>query len=62
MAAIDGLAGLSMATKSAIDGPAGPVVAGDHFRRDRPPNIWHLTNLTSVRATITELLVMSTPL
>ena len=25
-----------MATKSAIDGPAGPVVAGDHLRRDRP--------------------------
>ena len=23
-----------MATKSAIDGPAGPVVAGDHLRRD----------------------------
>ena len=25
-----------MATKSAIDGPAGPVVAGDHLRRDSP--------------------------
>ena len=25
----------SMAPKSAIDGPAGPVVAGDHLRRDR---------------------------
>ena len=23
-----------MATKSAIDGPGGPVVAGDHLRRD----------------------------
>ena len=23
-----------MATKSAIDGPGGTVVAGDHFRRD----------------------------
>ena len=23
-----------MATRSAIDGPAGPVVAGDHLRRD----------------------------
>ena len=34
MAAIDGPAGLSMATKSAINGPAGPVVAGDHLRRD----------------------------
>ena len=28
--------GPSMATKSAMDGPAGPVVAGDHLRRDRP--------------------------
>ena len=37
MAAIDGPAGLSMTTKSAIDGPAGPVVAGDHLRRDRRP-------------------------
>ena len=27
--------GPSMATKSAMDGPAGPVVAGDHLRRDR---------------------------
>ena len=26
-----------MATKSAMDGPAGPVVAGDHLRRDRTP-------------------------
>ena len=34
MAAIDGPAGLSMATKSAIDDPAGPVVAGDHLRCD----------------------------
>ena len=25
----------AMATKSTIDGPAGPVVAGDHMRRDR---------------------------
>ena len=36
MAAIEGLAGSSMATKSAMDGPAGPVVAGDHLWRDRP--------------------------
>ena len=36
MAAIDGLAGPPMATKSAMDGPAGPVVAGDHLQRDRP--------------------------
>ena len=36
MAAIDGLAGPSMATRSAIDGLAGLVVAGDHLRRDRP--------------------------
>ena len=35
MAAIDGRAGPPMATKSAMDGPAGPVVAGDHLRRDR---------------------------
>ena len=34
MAAIDGLAGPPMATKSAMDGPAGPVVAGDHLRHD----------------------------
>ena len=26
----------SMATKSAIDGPARPVVAGDHLQRDSP--------------------------
>ena len=31
--------GPSMATKSAMDGPAGPVVAGDHMRRDRPDPI-----------------------
>ena len=36
MAAIVGQGGPSMATKSAIDGPGGPVVAGDHLRRDRP--------------------------
>ena len=35
MAAIDGSAGPSMATKSAVDGPAGQAVAGDHLRRDR---------------------------
>ena len=35
MAAIDGPAGPSMAIKSAMDGPARPVVAGDHLRRDR---------------------------
>ena len=34
MAAIDSPAGPSMATKSAINGPAGPVVAGDHLRHD----------------------------
>ena len=28
MAAIDGLAGPSMAAKLAVDGPAGPVVGG----------------------------------
>ena len=31
----DGPARPSMATRSAIDGPVGPVVAGDHLRRDR---------------------------
>jgi len=31
MAAIDDPAGPSMATKSAMDGLAGPVVAGDHL-------------------------------
>ena len=36
MAAIVGPGGTSMATKSAIDGPGGPVVAGDHLQRDRP--------------------------
>ena len=25
-----------MATKSAMDGPAGPVVAGHHLQRDSP--------------------------
>ena len=34
MAAIGGPAGPSMATKSAMDDPLGPVVAGDHLRRD----------------------------
>ena len=34
MAAIDGPAGPSMATKSAMDGQAGSVVAGDHLWRD----------------------------
>ena len=34
MAAINGLARPSMAIKSAMDGPARPVVAGDHLRRD----------------------------
>ena len=28
--------GPSMATKIATNGPGGPVVAGDHLRRDRP--------------------------
>ena len=36
MAAIVGPGGPSMETKFAIDGPGGPVVAGDHLRRDRP--------------------------
>ena len=31
-----GPAGPSTANFVAIDGPAGPVVAGDHLRRDRP--------------------------
>ena len=35
MAAIDGLAGPSMATRFPIDGLAGPVVVGYHLRRDR---------------------------
>ena len=36
MAAIVGPGGPSyMATKFAIDGQGGPVVAGDHLRRDR---------------------------
>ena len=34
MAAIVGPGGSSMATKSAIDGPGGTVVAGHHLRRD----------------------------
>ena len=34
MAAIDGPAGPSMATKSTIDGPARSVVAGDHLWHD----------------------------
>ena len=37
MAAIVGPGRPSMATKSAIDGPGGPVVAGDHLRRDTDP-------------------------
>ena len=36
MAAIVGPGGPSMVTKFAIDGPGGPVVAGDHLWRDRP--------------------------
>ena len=35
MAGIDGQAGPSMATKSAMDGPVRPVVAGNHLWRDR---------------------------
>ena len=39
-----------MATKSAIDGPAGPVVAGDHLRRDssldRTYNLANVLNYT----------------
>ena len=34
MAAILGPGGPSMATKIATNGPGGPVVAGDHLRRD----------------------------
>ena len=34
MEPIDGPVKPFMATKSAIDGPAGPVVVGDHLRRD----------------------------
>ena len=36
MAAIDDPAGPSMATESAMDGSAGPAVAGDQLRHDRP--------------------------
>ena len=35
MVAILGPGGPSMATKIATNGPGGPVVAGDHLRRDR---------------------------
>ena len=35
MAAIIGPGGPSMVTKFAIDGRGGPVVAGDHLRRDK---------------------------
>ena len=35
MAAIVGPGGPSTATQFSIDGPGGPVVAGDHLRRDR---------------------------
>ena len=34
MVAIFGPGGPSMATKIATNGPGGPVVAGDHLRRD----------------------------
>ena len=37
MAVIVGPGRPSMATKFVIDGPGGPVVAGDHLRRDRTP-------------------------
>ena len=40
MVAIDGPARPSMATKSAMDGPAGPVVVGDHLQRDSSLRIW----------------------
>jgi len=30
--------GPSMAEKFAVDGPGGPLTAGDQLRRDRPPN------------------------
>ena len=36
VAAILGPGGPSMATKFAKDGPGGPLVAGDHLRRDSP--------------------------
>ena len=35
MAAMVGPVGPTMATKFAVDGPGGPVMAGDHLRRDR---------------------------
>ena len=35
MAAILGPGGPSMARKIVTNGPEGPVVAGDHLRRDR---------------------------
>ena len=38
MAAIVGPGGTSMAAGFAVGGPGGPVVAGDHLRRDRPPS------------------------
>ena len=37
--------GPSMATKFAIDDPGGPVVAGDHLRRDRTLKILVRDNL-----------------
>ena len=36
MAAILGPGGPSMTTQFAVDGPGGPVVAGDQLWRDRP--------------------------
>ena len=35
MAAIIGPGGPSTATKIAMDGPGGPLAAGDHLRRDK---------------------------
>ena len=35
MAGIDGQAGSSMATKSAMDGPVRPVVVGNYLWRER---------------------------
>ena len=51
MAAIVGPGGLSMATKFAIDGPGGSVVAGDHLRRDTL--VWSVNSMpcAELRAT-----------
>jgi len=48
MAAILGPGGPSMVAKIVVDGPGGPLTAGDQLQRDRSP--YHAKNIAKVES------------